>query len=223
VGVIGALAIGTLIYCATAIVLVGAVPWSQVPIKNPLVYALAPLHQPILTWVITIGVLAGTTSVALASLLGQSRIFYVMARDRMLPPAVAAIHPRFQTPFVTTLLTGIAVAILTLIVPLNNLLNLVNIGTLIAFTVVCAGVLFLRKHRPDLPRSFRVPFVPLFPILGIVFSLFLAVFGLSRATWTWFLIALVGGLIFFFAYGFRKSNPADVVPVVEPEGLSEIA
>ena len=210
VGVIGALAIGTVIYCATAIVLVGAVPWNQVPIKNPLVYALAPLHMPALNWVITIGVLAGTTSVALASLLGQSRIFYVMARDGMLPPVVAAIHPRFKTPFVTTMITGVAVAVLALIVPLNNLLNLVNIGTLIAFSVVCAGVLYLRKRRPDLPRSFRVPFVPLFPILGIVFSLFLAVFGLSRATWTWFVIALVCGLVFFFAYGFRKSNPADV-------------
>jgi APA family basic amino acid/polyamine antiporter len=223
VGVIGALAIGTVIYCATAIVLVGAVPWSHVPIKNPLVYALAPLHVPALTWVITIGVLAGTTSVALASLLGQSRIFYVMARDGMLPPIVAAIHPRFKTPLVTTLITGFAVAILALIVPLNNLLNLVNIGTLIAFCVVCAGVLYLRKRRPDLPRSFRVPFVPLFPILGIVFSLFLAVFGLSRATWTWFLIAMVCGLVFFFAYGFRKSNPADVVPVEEPAGLAEYA
>src|SRR5579863_1327931 len=143
VGVIGALLIGTVIYCATAIVLVGAVPWRQVPIKNPLVYALAPLHIPALSWVITIGVLAGTTSVALASLLGQSRIFYVMARDGMLPPAVAKIHPRFKTPMTTTLLTGAAVAILALIVPLNNLLNLVNIGTLIAFTVVCAGVLYL--------------------------------------------------------------------------------
>jgi len=223
VGVIGALAIGTLLYCATAIVLVGAVPWSQVPIKNPLVYALAPLHAPVLTWVITMGVLAGTTSVALASLLGQSRIFYVMARDGMLPPAVAAVHPRFKTPLVTTMITGVAVAALALIVPLNNLLNLVNIGTLIAFSVVCGGVLYLRKRRPELPRSFRVPFVPLFPILGIVFSLFLAVFGLSRATWIWFAIALVCGLIFFFAYGFRKSNPADVVPVEEPAGLAEYA
>ncbi|HEY1655759.1 MAG TPA: amino acid permease [Candidatus Tumulicola sp.] len=222
VGVIGALAIGTIIYCATAIVLVGIVPWSQVPIKNPLVFALAPLHQPILTWVITIGVLAGTTSVALSSLLGQSRIFYVMARDGMLPPVVAAIHPRFQTPMRTTLFTGAAVAVLALIVPLNNLLNLVNIGTLIAFSVVCAGVLYLRRRKPDLPRSFRVPFVPLFPILGIAFSLFLAVFGLSRATWTWFLIALVIGLIFFFSYGFRKSNPDAVVPVIEPEGLGEL-
>jgi APA family basic amino acid/polyamine antiporter len=223
VGVIGALAIGTLIYCATAIVLVGAVPWNHVPIKNPLVYALAPLHMPVLNWVITIGVLAGTTSVALASLLGQSRIFYVMARDGMLPPAVAVVHPRFKTPLRTTLITGVVVAVLALIVPLNNLLNLVNIGTLIAFTVVCAGVLYLRKRKPDLPRSFRVPFVPLFPILGIVCSLFLAVFGLSRATWTWFVIALVAGLIFFFAYGFRKSNPENVVPVEEPEGLAEIA
>jgi basic amino acid/polyamine antiporter, APA family len=223
VGVIGALAIGTLIYCATAIVLVGAVPWSQVPIKDPLVYALAPLHVPELSWVITVGVLAGTTSVALASLLGQSRIFYVMARDGMLPPAVAAVNPRFKTPMVTTIITGLAVAFLALIVPLNNLLNLVNIGTLMAFTVVCAGVLYLRKRRPDLPRSFRVPFVPLFPILGIVCSLFLAVFGLSRATWTWFVIALVVGLVFFFSYGFRKSDPAQVVPVEEPEGLQEFA
>jgi APA family basic amino acid/polyamine antiporter len=223
VGVIGALAIGTLIYCATAIVLVGSVPWNQVPIKDPLVYALAPLHAPVLNWVITIGVLAGTTSVALASLLGQSRIFYVMARDGMLPPAVAAVSPRFKTPMVTTLITGAAVAILALIVPLNNLLNLVNIGTLIAFSVVCAGVLYLRKRRPDLPRSFRVPFVPLFPALGIIFSLFLAIFGLSRATWTWFLIALICGLVFFFSYGFRKSNPQEVVPVEEPAGLTEFA
>ncbi|HTD33525.1 MAG TPA: amino acid permease, partial [Candidatus Elarobacter sp.] len=166
-GVIGALAIGTVLYCATAIVLVGALPWSKVPVKDPLIAALAPLHMPVLNWIITIGVLAGTTSVALASLLGQTRIFYVMARDRMLPEAVAHINPRFKTPVRTTMITGIAVALLTLIVPLNQLLNLVNIGTLMAFTVVCAGVLYLRRRKPDIPRAFRVPFVPLFPILGI--------------------------------------------------------
>ena len=221
VGVIGALAIGTIIYCATAIVLIGAVPWNQVPIKDPLVYALAPLHQAWLSWVITIGVLAGTTSVALSSLLGQTRIFYVMARDRMLPPAVAEVNPRFKTPVRTTMITGVAVACLTLIVPLNQLLNLVNIGTLIAFTVVCSGVLYLRKRKPDMPRSFRVPCVPLFPILGICFSAFLAVFGLSRTTWTWFLAALVVGLAFFFSYGYWKSNPQKVVPVEEPEALLE--
>jgi APA family basic amino acid/polyamine antiporter len=220
-GVIGALAIGTIIYCATAIVLVGDMNWTLVPVKNPLVAALAPLHLPILNWVITIGVLAGTTSVALASLLGQSRIFYVMARDKMLPPAIAHVSPRFKTPIYTTMFTGVAVALMALIIPLTELLNLVNIGTLIAFTVVCAGVLYLRRRKPDLPRTFRVPFVPLFPVLGIVFSLFLAVFGLSRETWVWFSLALVVGLVFFFSYGFWKSNPDEVAMVVDPPGLAE--
>ena len=114
------------------------------------------------------------------------------------------------------MVTGVLVALLALIVPLNQLLNLVNIGTLIAFIVVCAGVLFLRKRKPDLPRTFRVPFVPLFPILGIVMSAFLAVFGLSRTTWVWFVVALAVGLVFFFSYGFWKSDPRAIVPVGDP-------
>jgi APA family basic amino acid/polyamine antiporter len=145
-----------------------------------------------------------------------------MARDKMLPPAVAHIHPRFKTPIRTTMITGIGVALLTLIVPLNQLLNLVNIGTLMAFTVVCAGVLYLRRRKPDIPRTFRVPFVPLFPILGIVCALFLAVFGLSRDTWIWFTLALVVGLVFFFCYGYRKSNPDEIEYVPEPEGLEMV-
>lgn len=220
-GVIGSLAIGTLLYCATAIVLLGAIPWSKVPVKDPLVAALAPLHFPIAGWIVTVGVLAGTTSVALASLLGQSRIFYVMSRDKMLPPAVAYVHPRFKTPIITTILTGIAVAILALIVPLVQLLNLVNIGTLMAFSVVCAGVLYLRARRPDIPRTFKVPFVPLFPVLGIVMALCLAIFGLSRLTWEWFAGALLIGLIFFFSYGFWKSKPDEIMPVEEPDALRE--
>ena len=220
-GVIGSLAIGTLLYCATAVVLVGAIPWNQVPVKDPLVAALAPLHTPVIGWIVTVGVLAGTTSVALASLLGQSRIFYVMARDKMLPPVVAYVHPRLKTPIVTTMLTGVAVAILALIVPLVQLLNLVNIGTLLAFSVVCAGVLYLRAKRPDIPRPFKVPFVPLFPVLGIVMALFLAIFGLSRTTWEWFALALVVGLVFFFCYGYWRSKPEDIRPVEEPEGLQE--
>jgi APA family basic amino acid/polyamine antiporter len=216
-GVMGALGIGTVIYCVVAVVLVGIVPWRQVDETAALAKAIEPLHNPFVNWAITIGVLAGTTSVALSSLLGQSRIFYVMARDNMLPSAVAKIHPRFRTPFVTTMITGSAVAVLALIVPLVELLNLVNIGTLLAFTVVCAGVLFLRAKRPDLPRTFRVPFSPYFPIAGIVCSVSLAVLGLSRETWLWFGFALVVGLVFFFSYGFWRSKPEEIVPVEEPD------
>jgi APA family basic amino acid/polyamine antiporter len=151
--------------------------------------------------------MAGTTSVALASLLGQTRIFYVMARDKMLPPVVARVNARFKTPILMTMITGTGAAILTLIVPLDVLLDLVNIGTLSAFAIVCAGVLYLRYKRPDLPRAFRVPFVPLFPILGILSSAFLAVFGLTTLTWQRFIISLALGLVIYFAYGFRKSRP----------------
>jgi APA family basic amino acid/polyamine antiporter len=223
IGVIGALAIGTILYCATAIVLVGDVPWQKVDQNAALQAALLPLHNWFANIAITVGVLAGTTSVALASLLGQTRIFYVMARDRMLPPFVAKVHPRFKTPVLMTMITGVGVAILTLIVPLTQLLNLVNIGTLLAFMVVCGGVIYLRYKRPDIPRAFRTPLVPLLPILGIVFSAFLAVFGLSTETWIWFMCALVVGLIIFFSYGFRKSNPNEIEPVVEPEGIQEFA
>lgn len=223
IGVIGALAIGTVLYCATAIVLVGDVPWKHVDQNAALQAAIAPLHNWFATWAITVGVLAGTTSVALASLLGQTRIFYVMARDRMLPPFVARVHPRFKTPVMMTMVTGVAIAILTLIVPLDNLLNLINIGTLLAFMVVCAGVIYLRYKRPDIPRSFRSPFVPWFPALGILFSGFLAVFGLPTTTWVWFVGALIVGLIIFFSYGFHKSDPEKIEPTVEPAGLEEYA
>jgi APA family basic amino acid/polyamine antiporter len=121
------------------------------------------------------------------------------------------VHPRFQTPVVMTMITGVAVALLTLIVPLDVLLDLVNIGTLSAFAIVCAGVLYLRVKRPEMPRPFKVPFVPLFPILGILFSAFLAVCGLTTLTWVRFIVSLAIGLIIYFAYGFRKSRP-DLAP-----------
>jgi APA family basic amino acid/polyamine antiporter len=207
VGVIGALLIGTVIYCVVAVVLVGVVPWQKVDENAALAVAVAPLHNWFVNASIIIGVIAGTTSVALASLLGQTRIFYVMARDRMLPPFVAKVHPRFKTPILMTMITGVGVAILTLIVPLEVLIDLVNIGTLCAFVIVCAGVIYLRYKRPDIPRAFRSPFVPLFPLLGILFSSFLAIFGLSTLTWQRFIISLVIGLVIYFCYGFRKSRP----------------
>jgi APA family basic amino acid/polyamine antiporter len=203
-GVIGSLLIGTLLYCSVALVLVGDVPWQQVNENTPLQSALAPLHLAWAEWIIRIGVLAGTSSVALISLLGQSRIFFAMARDRLLPPAVAAIHPRFRTPALMSAITGVVVAILTLIVPLDLLLAMVNIGTMSAFIVVCAGVLVLRVRRPDLPRAFRTPFAWVTATLGIVLTTALAFLGLGLFTFATFLVWLVIGLTLYFVYGFRQ-------------------
>lgn len=215
VGVIGSLLIGSLLYCAVAIVLVGAVPWQQVNIDTPLQSALAPLHAPWATWIIRIGVLAGTSSVALVSLLGQSRIFFAMARDRMLPPAVAAVHPRFRTPALMSGITGIIVSVFTLIVPLDLLLSLVNIGTMSAFVAVSVGVLVLRVKRPDLPRPFRTPFVWFTAITGIVITSLLAFLGLGLITFAWFGAWLVVGLIVYFSYGFRQGESTEPVKVPE--------
>jgi len=211
VGVLGSLAIGTVIYCTVALVLVGVVPWQHVDQSAALLAALAPLHSPILDAIITIGVIAGTTSVALTSLLGQSRIFYVMARDRMLPPAVAAVHPRFKTPARMTIITGVIVALLAFCVPLDALLELVNIGTFSAFIIVCAGVIWLRYKRPDLPRPFRSPLVPFFPLCGIALSIFLSSVGLGPFTWLRFVVWLLVGLVIYFCYGFRQPVPGDNV------------
>jgi APA family basic amino acid/polyamine antiporter len=217
VGVIGSLLIGTVLYCAVAIVLVGAVPWQHVNVDTPLQSALAPLHAPWAEWIIRIGVLAGTSSVALVSLLGQSRIFFAMARDRMLPPAVAAIHPRFRTPALMSVITGVIVAIFTMIVPLDLLLSLVNIGTMSAFIAVSLGVLVLRVRRPDLPRPFRTPFVWVTAIAGILITASLAALGLGLITFAWFGAWLLVGLVFYFAYGFRQP-PVNAAQTAEPPG-----
>ncbi|MBV8355920.1 MAG: amino acid permease, partial [Candidatus Eremiobacteraeota bacterium] len=157
---------------------------------------------------IVLGALAGTTSVALTSLLGQSRIFFAMARDGLLPPFVAKVNPRFGTPAAMTMTTGIVVAFLTLIVPLDALLELVNIGTFSAFIIVCGGVIWLRVNRPELPRPFRSPAVPLFPLIGITLSLYLSTQGLGEFTWLRFVVWLIVGLAFYFAYGFRRPTAA---------------
>ena len=207
VGVIGSLLIGTALYCGVAIVLVGSVPWQQVNINTPLQSALAPLHNEFIQWIIRIGVLAGTSSVALISLLGQSRVFFAMARDHMLPPVVAEISPRFKTPAKMSLITGLIVAFLTLIVPLDILLAMVNIGTMSAFIFVCLALLVMRRKHPELPRAFRTPYAAVVAPLGIVLSAILAIFGLGWITLVTFGCWLLAGLIIYFAYGYRQPIP----------------
>jgi basic amino acid/polyamine antiporter, APA family len=206
-GIVGTLGIATLAYCAVAVVLVGAVPWQSVDETNALARAIEPLHNAFVNGAIIIGIVAGTVTVAISAVLGQTRIFYVMARDRMLPSALARVNPRLRTPVRMTMSVGVFVAVLTLIVPLDNLVNIVNLGALFTYVAVCIGVMYLRRKYPDVPRAFRCPFVPLFPLLGIASCVLLAVFGLDRTTWLWFLGSMLVGLCFFFLYGFRHANP----------------
>jgi APA family basic amino acid/polyamine antiporter len=139
------------------------------------------------------------------SLLGQIRIFYVMARDRMLPRGVARVHPRFRTPARTTMITGSIVAVLAATLPLSELLDFVNIGTLSAFGIVCLGVLVLRIAQPDAKRPFRAPLAPVFTVLGAAACFFL-ISGLSMPTWVRFVVWFSVGVVLYAAYGYRRSR-----------------
>ena len=204
--VIASLAIGAVLYVAIAWVTVGVVPWQHIDPNAAMADAVRRAgNNPFVSAVLTAGAIAGTTTVMLTSLLGQVRIFYVMARDRMLPPIVSRIDPRTRTPLITTVTTGVIVAILAAIVPLDVLLSLVNIGTLSAFGIVCAGVLVLRYVRPDAARPFRVPFGPVVAVLGLGMCLYLAIGGLGGGTWLRFVVWFLVGAAVYAAYGYRHS------------------
>jgi len=223
IAVIGSLAIGAVLYVAIAWITVGVVPWAHIDKDAGMADAVRRAgNNPYVAGIVTAGAIAGTTTVMLTSLLGQVRIFYVMARDRMLPPFVSRIDPRTRTPLVTTVTTGVVVAVLAGIVPLDVLLSLVNIGTLSAFAIVCAGVLVLRYARPAARRPFRAPFGPLVAALGCALCLYLMIGGLSGGTWLRFIIWFFVGAVVYAFYGRRHSllrpGQADVVAatVAEP-------
>jgi APA family basic amino acid/polyamine antiporter len=204
--VIASLGIGALMYVAIALVTVGVVPWAHIDVNAGMADAVKRGgNNPIVAAIVTAGAIAGTTTVMLTSLLGQVRIFYVMARDRMLPPIVSRIDPRTRTPLITTVTTGAIVAFLAGVVPLDVLLSLVNIGTLSAFGIVCAGVLALRYLRPNAPRPFRAPFGPVVAICGLAMCLYLMIGGLSGFTWLRFLVWFAVGAAIYAAYGYRHS------------------
>jgi APA family basic amino acid/polyamine antiporter len=158
-----------------------------------------------LTLLLTVGALAALSSVMVVMMLAQPRIFLAMARDGLLPQWAARVHPRFKTPHISTIVTGIAVAIAAGLTPIATLGTLVSIGTLMAFVIVSIGVIVLRRTRPDLPRPFRMPLVPLLPILSALVALVLML-GLPRATWERLIIWMVIGIAVYFGYGFRRSR-----------------
>lgn len=201
IAIIASLTLCTILYIAVAAVITGMVKYDEIQIKAPVANA---FKQHNLGWaelLITIGALTGITSVLLVMMLSQPRIFLAMARDGLLPSSFfAAIHPRFQTPWKSTLLTGAAVGAMASLLPLRLLAELTNIGTLWAFVVVCAAVLVMRRIEPDVPRPFRAPLVPLVPILGIFFCLLL-MFSLHWGNWLRLAAWLAFGLVIYFCYG----------------------
>src|SRR3954462_848239 len=205
IGILASLAICTLLYVAVSLVVTGMVKYDQIKVEAPLAEAFRSVGHPGFATVISVGALIGLTTVMMILMLGQSRVFFAMSRDRLLPPVFARVSPRFGTPIRTSILTGVVVAVISMFVPLTELAELVNIGTLFAFVLVAIGVLVLRRTRPDLQRAFRCPGVPVVPVLAVLAAVYLML-NLPAATWVRFFIWMALGLIVYFAYGARHSR-----------------
>ena len=208
IGIFVSLTICTILYIAVSLVITGMVKYNHIDVAAPLATAFQSVHENTIATIISYGALAGITSVILVLLMGQSRVFFAMSRDRLLPPAFSALSERFRTPYRTTLVTGVVVALLAFFLSLKTLAELVNIGTLFAFVLVSLGVIFLRRARPDLERPFRTPLVPLVPILSVLASFWLML-NLQGTTWVRFLIWMVVGFVVYFAYSRRHSRLAE--------------
>lgn len=214
IGIIGSLIICTLIYIIVAAVFTGIIPYSQLvkmlatqqaePLTLALQYANIQKWGNLFVGIVAFGSVVAHTAVLLVFQMGQPRIFFSMARDGLLPAKFAKVHPRFRTPHVTTILTGVAVGVCSMFTSIDEMVDLTNIGTLFAFSLVCIGILILRKRDPDRPRAFKTPWVPLIPICGIASCVYLMM-GLPRVTWVRFGLWLVVGMVIYFLYGYKKS------------------
>jgi len=216
VGILGSLAICTVIYILVATVLIGIVPYSRLNVPDPLAVGIDSTGLTWLSPVIKISALFGLFSTMLVTLLGQTRIFFTMSRDGLLPGAFGRVHPRWRTPHVSTALTGVAVSVAAGLLPISVLSQLVSIGTLLAFVLVSIGVMVLRKARPDLERPFRTPWTPWVPIISIVACVAQMV-SLPLPTWVRLFTWLALGMAVYFLYGRSRSRAAHGIPApVEP-------
>jgi basic amino acid/polyamine antiporter, APA family len=205
IGIISSLIICTVLYIAVSAIITGMVPYNQIDINAPVSNAFAKVGLGWAQFIISLGAIAGITSVLLVMMLSQPRVLLAMARDGLVPPKFfGAIHDKFRTPWKSTMLTGLFVATMAALLPLRVLAELVNIGTLLAFVIVCAAVLIMRYTNPEAKRPFRAPFVPLVPILGIL-SCSMLMFSLPVENWWRLIIWLIIGFSIYFLYGRRHS------------------
>jgi APA family basic amino acid/polyamine antiporter len=204
IGILGSLGICTVIYVLVAIVLIGIVPYRQLMVSDPLAVGIDATGLHWLSPIVKMAALFGLFSTMLVNLLAQTRIFFSMSRDGLLPSVFGAVHPRFRTPYLSTILTGSVIALVAAMTPITLLGQLVSIGTLLAFVLVSIGVVVLRRRAPDLHRPFRTPAVPFVPIAGAAICLAQMV-GLPLATWERLFIWLAAGLTVYFAYSHRHA------------------
>jgi APA family basic amino acid/polyamine antiporter len=208
-GILLSLGICTVLYILVALVLSGIVKYDRLNVPDPIAVGL-DAAGPALYWlrpIVKIGAIAGLSSVILVQIIAMSRIFFSMSCDGLLPPALSSVHPKLRTPFVSTVMTGAVAAVLAGLLPISVLGELVSIGTLFAFTVVCLGVFVLRRTQPDHPRPFRVPFYPAVPLLGAATAV-LQMAGLPSGTWMRFVLWFIVGLAVYFLYSRRRMAAA---------------
>jgi basic amino acid/polyamine antiporter, APA family len=207
IGIMGSLGISTILYILVAIVLTGIVSYTSLNVADPMAVGVNALGDSMfwLRPIIKIAAIAGLSSVILVLMLGQPRIFYSMSHDGLLPPVFSKVHPKFRTPYISTIITGSFAFIIAGTLPISVLSELVSIGTLMAFTIVCIGIIVLRKTRPELPRPFRTPWVPLIPILGAAVCLAQMV-SLPFDTWLRLIIWMGLGFVIYFTYSVRHSK-----------------
>ena len=216
IGILGSLVICTILYVAVSLVMVGLVPYTQLGVPAPMAVAIDAARSQaegtawagiigILPFLVKLGAIAGLSSVMVVMMLGQPRIFYSMAHDGLLPAWAKKIHPRFRTPHITTIVTGVAVATAAGFTPITILGELVSVGTLMAFVIVSLGIIFLRKNRPDVVAPFRTPWVPVVPILSALVALALMA-SLPLPTWERLIVWMVIGIAIYFGYGYRHSE-----------------
>lgn len=210
IGILCSLAICTVLYIAVSLVLTGIVSYTRLDVPDPMAVAIDSLGSSVawLRFFVKIGAIAGLSSVMLVMMMGQPRIFYAMSKDGLLPAAFSAVHPKFRTPWLATTLTGSVAMVTAGLLPIGILGELVSIGTLLAFAIVCAGVFVLRLTHPDLERPFRAPIVWLTAPLGIIFCLWL-MYGLPLDTWIRLLVWMAIGFVIYFTYGIRHSKLAE--------------